>query len=93
MSVTKSPAMICVPRCKKIAVEISDACLSAICKSDFLHSTVFLRLFVQDYDQSLSSKKPASLPLFSAADIVQVVPSSSSPLGLHWKDGQYGSKC
>lgn len=44
-----------------------------------------------DYDHNLSSKKSAPLPLFSAADIVQVVPSSSSPQGLRWKEGQYGS--
>uniref|UniRef100_UPI0037E91334 ubiquitin carboxyl-terminal hydrolase CYLD n=1 Tax=Semicossyphus pulcher TaxID=241346 RepID=UPI0037E91334 len=43
-----------------------------------------------DNDHNLSSKKPAPLPLFSAADIVQVVPSYSVPLGLHWKDGQCG---
>ncbi|KAM9860013.1 ubiquitin carboxyl-terminal hydrolase CYLD isoform 2-T2 [Aulostomus maculatus] len=41
-----------------------------------------------DSDHSLSSKKPAPLPLFSAADIIQVVPSSSVPKGLQWKDGQ-----
>ncbi|XP_059185568.1 ubiquitin carboxyl-terminal hydrolase CYLD [Centropristis striata] len=44
-----------------------------------------------DNDNKLSSKKPAPLPLFSAADIVQVVPSHSVPFGLHWKEGQYGS--
>ncbi|XP_067098595.1 ubiquitin carboxyl-terminal hydrolase CYLD [Osmerus mordax] len=37
-----------------------------------------------DTDQTTSSKKPAPLPLFSAADIVQVVPACSQ--GLHWKD-------
>ncbi|XP_034440581.1 ubiquitin carboxyl-terminal hydrolase CYLD [Hippoglossus hippoglossus] len=41
-----------------------------------------------DSDHNLSSKKPTPLPLFSAADIIQVVPSNSVPLGLHWKDGQ-----
>lgn len=56
-----------------------------------LTATVCL-FFVQDYDHNLSSKKPAPLPLFSAADIVQVVPSSSSPQSLRWKEGQYGSK-
>lgn len=44
-----------------------------------------------DSDHNLSSKKHAPPPLFSAADIVQVVPSYSTPLGQHWKDGQYGS--
>lgn len=43
-----------------------------------------------DSDNNFSSKKPSPLPLFSAADIVQVVPSYSVPLGLHWKDGQCG---
>ncbi|CAJ1051335.1 ubiquitin carboxyl-terminal hydrolase CYLD [Xyrichtys novacula] len=43
-----------------------------------------------DHDHHLSSKKPAPLPLFSAADIVQVVPSYSVPLGPYWKDGQCG---
>ncbi|XP_029948339.1 ubiquitin carboxyl-terminal hydrolase CYLD [Salarias fasciatus] len=36
-----------------------------------------------DCDNNLSSKKPAPLPIFSAADIIQVVPSS------HWSN----SKC
>ncbi|XP_041673074.1 ubiquitin carboxyl-terminal hydrolase CYLD [Cheilinus undulatus] len=44
-----------------------------------------------DSDRNLPSKKPAPLPLFSAADIVQVVPSYSVPLGLSWKDGQCGT--
>ncbi|XP_030274471.1 ubiquitin carboxyl-terminal hydrolase CYLD [Sparus aurata] len=44
-----------------------------------------------DYGSNLSSKKAAPLPLFSAADILQVVPSYSNPLGLHLKDGQCGS--
>ncbi|KAM9409321.1 ubiquitin carboxyl-terminal hydrolase CYLD [Pholidichthys leucotaenia] len=43
-----------------------------------------------DTDHNLSSKKPAPLPLFSAADIIQVVPSYAVPLGLYWKDGKYG---
>ncbi|XP_029358188.1 ubiquitin carboxyl-terminal hydrolase CYLD isoform X2 [Echeneis naucrates] len=43
-----------------------------------------------DSDHNLSSKKPSPHPLFSAADIVQVVPSYSVPLGLHWRDGQCG---
>lgn len=41
-----------------------------------------------DIDSNLSSKKPAPLHLFSAADIVQVVPSYSTPVGLHWRDGR-----
>ncbi|KAM7006221.1 uncharacterized protein LKV04_002847 [Tautogolabrus adspersus] len=45
-----------------------------------------------DNDHNLSSKKSAPLPLFSAADIIQVVPSYSAPLGLQWKDGQCGGK-
>ncbi|XP_070707407.1 ubiquitin carboxyl-terminal hydrolase CYLD [Pempheris klunzingeri] len=57
---------------------------------DDLHMLGFEVEFV-DSDHNLSSKKPAPLPLFSAADIVQVVPSYSVPSGLHWKDGQYGS--
>ncbi|XP_029133168.2 ubiquitin carboxyl-terminal hydrolase CYLD [Labrus bergylta] len=36
-----------------------------------------------DNDHNLLSKKSAPLPLFSAADIIQVVPSYSLPLGLH----------
>ncbi|XP_034389635.1 ubiquitin carboxyl-terminal hydrolase CYLD [Cyclopterus lumpus] len=36
-------------------------------------------------------KKPAPLPLFSAADIIQVIPSHSVPHGLQGKDGQSGS--
>ncbi|XP_031135120.1 ubiquitin carboxyl-terminal hydrolase CYLD [Sander lucioperca] len=56
---------------------------------DDLHMLGFEVEFV-DSDHNLSSKKPAPLPLFSAADIVQVVPSYSLPLGLHWKDGQCG---
>ncbi|XP_038551921.1 ubiquitin carboxyl-terminal hydrolase CYLD isoform X1 [Micropterus salmoides] len=57
---------------------------------DDLHMLGFEVEFV-DIDDNLSSKKPAPLPLFSAADIVQVVPSYSVPLGLHWKDSQCGS--
>ncbi|XP_071350800.1 ubiquitin carboxyl-terminal hydrolase CYLD [Trachinotus anak] len=56
---------------------------------DDLHMLGFEVEFV-DSDHNLSSKKPAPLPLFSAADIVQVVPSYSVPLGLHWRDGQCG---
>ncbi|KAM4588049.1 ubiquitin carboxyl-terminal hydrolase CYLD [Odontesthes bonariensis] len=51
-----------------------------------LHMLGFEVEFV-DSDPKLSSKKPAPQPLFSAADIIQVVPSYSVPLGLHWKDG------
>ncbi|AWP03332.1 putative ubiquitin carboxyl-terminal hydrolase CYLD isoform 2 [Scophthalmus maximus] len=56
---------------------------------DDLHMLGFEVEFV-DNDNNLSSKKPAPLPLFSAADIVQVVPSYSVPLGLHWRDSQCG---
>ncbi|XP_076605155.1 ubiquitin carboxyl-terminal hydrolase CYLD [Chaetodon auriga] len=55
-----------------------------------LHMLGFEVEFV-DYDHNSSSKKPAPLPLFSAADIIQVVPSHSVPLGPHWKDGKCGS--
>lgn len=55
-----------------------------------LHMLGFEVEFV-DNDHGMSSKKPAPLPLFSAADVVQVVPSYSAPLGLNWKDGQCGS--
>nr|XP_046240624.1 ubiquitin carboxyl-terminal hydrolase CYLD [Scatophagus argus] len=57
---------------------------------DDLHMLGFEVEFM-DNDHNLSSKKPAALPLFSATDIVQVVPSYAAPLGLQWKDGQYGS--
>uniref|UniRef100_A0A3P8UA25 ubiquitinyl hydrolase 1 n=1 Tax=Amphiprion percula TaxID=161767 RepID=A0A3P8UA25_AMPPE len=57
---------------------------------DDLHMLGFEVEFV-DSDHNLSSKKPAPLPLFSAADIVQVVPSYSVPLGLCWRDGKCGS--
>ncbi|XP_061688425.1 ubiquitin carboxyl-terminal hydrolase CYLD [Syngnathoides biaculeatus] len=43
-----------------------------------------------DHDVSLLSKKHAPLPLFSAADIIQVVPSHSIPIGLNWNTGQHG---
>lgn len=42
-----------------------------------------------DSDRSFTSKKSVSPPLFSAADIAQVVPSHSVPLGIQWKDGQH----
>ncbi|XP_040888847.1 ubiquitin carboxyl-terminal hydrolase CYLD [Toxotes jaculatrix] len=58
---------------------------------DDLHMLGFEVEFV-DSDHNLSSKKPAPLPLFSAADIVQVVPSYSVPLGLQWRDGKYGGR-
>ncbi|XP_029989627.1 ubiquitin carboxyl-terminal hydrolase CYLD [Sphaeramia orbicularis] len=58
---------------------------------DDLHMLGFEVEFV-DNDHSLSSKKPVPLPLFSAADIVQVVPSYSVPVGLYWKDGQCGGQ-
>ncbi|XP_034726257.1 ubiquitin carboxyl-terminal hydrolase CYLD [Etheostoma cragini] len=56
---------------------------------DDLHMLGFEVEFV-DSDQNFSSKKPAPLPLFSAADIIQVVQSYSLPLGLHCKDSQCG---
>ncbi|XP_051932734.1 ubiquitin carboxyl-terminal hydrolase CYLD [Hippocampus zosterae] len=43
-----------------------------------------------DGDQTLSSKKAAPAPLFSAADIVQVVPSSALPRGMNWNAVQHG---
>ncbi|XP_061146683.1 ubiquitin carboxyl-terminal hydrolase CYLD [Syngnathus typhle] len=45
--------------------------------------------FVDNAPASLS-KKPAHMPLFSAADIIQVVPSYSIPLGLNSNPGQHG---
>ncbi|XP_019734889.1 ubiquitin carboxyl-terminal hydrolase CYLD [Hippocampus comes] len=42
-----------------------------------------------DHDQTLSSKKAAPVPLFSAADIVQVVPSSALPHGINWNAVQH----
>ncbi|XP_056129058.1 ubiquitin carboxyl-terminal hydrolase CYLD [Lampris incognitus] len=51
-----------------------------------LHMLGFEVEFV-DSDNGVSSKKPAPPPLFSAADISQVVPSYSVPFGLHWRDG------
>lgn len=48
--------------------------------------------FSQDFDSNLSSKKPAPLHLYSAADIVQVVPSNSTPVGLCWRDGRSQSE-
>ncbi|XP_069013507.1 ubiquitin carboxyl-terminal hydrolase CYLD [Embiotoca jacksoni] len=54
-----------------------------------LHMLGFEVEFV-DTDHNLSSKKPGPLPLFSAADIIQVVPSYSSPRGLHWRDSKCG---
>lgn len=56
-----------------------------------LFSNCFSLFPTQDTDHNLSSKKPP-LSLFSAADIIQVVPSYSVPLGLQWKDGRYGGK-
>lgn len=51
--------------------------------------TNYLTYFLlQDSDHSLSTKKPAPLPLFNAADIIQVVPSYSMPFGMHWRDNQ-----
>ncbi|XP_028261949.1 ubiquitin carboxyl-terminal hydrolase CYLD [Parambassis ranga] len=57
---------------------------------DDLHMLGFEVEFVEG-NHNLSSKKAAPLSLFSAADITQVVPSYSVPLGLHWKDGKCGS--
>ncbi|XP_005915360.1 ubiquitin carboxyl-terminal hydrolase CYLD [Haplochromis burtoni] len=55
---------------------------------DDLYMLAFEVEFV-DTDHTLSSKKPP-LSLFSAADIIQVVPSYSVPLGLQWKDAICG---
>lgn len=54
-------------------------------------SNCFSLFPTQDTDHTLSSKKPP-LSLFSAADIIQVVPSYSVPLGLQWKDAICGGK-
>ncbi|CAN9512488.1 unnamed protein product [Ophioblennius macclurei] len=51
-----------------------------------LHMLGFEVEFV-DCDNHLSSKKPAPLPIFSASDIIQVVPSCNVPFGPHWRDG------
>lgn len=61
--------------------------------SEFLFgfSNCFSLFPTQDTDHTLSSKKPP-LSLFSAADIIQVVPSYSVPLGLQWKDAICGGK-
>ncbi|XP_041834546.1 ubiquitin carboxyl-terminal hydrolase CYLD isoform X2 [Melanotaenia boesemani] len=57
------------------------------CKED-LHMLAFEVEFLEgDGDHKVSPMKPP-LPLFSAADIIQVVPANSVPLGLHWRDGK-----
>ncbi|XP_071371714.1 ubiquitin carboxyl-terminal hydrolase CYLD isoform X2 [Centroberyx affinis] len=58
-------------------------------KQEDLHMLGFEVEFV-DTDHSLSSKKSAPLPLFSAADIIQVVPAYSVPFGQHWRDSHSG---
>ncbi|XP_072238877.1 ubiquitin carboxyl-terminal hydrolase CYLD [Leuresthes tenuis] len=65
--------------------------LMQIGKKDSIEDLHMLGFEVEflDSDPKLSSKKPAPQPLFSAVDIIQVVPSYSVPLGLHWKDGLY----
>ncbi|XP_061730841.1 ubiquitin carboxyl-terminal hydrolase CYLD isoform X2 [Nerophis ophidion] len=45
---------------------------------------------VEFLDSDQTSKKPAPPSLFSAVDIIQVVPAYSVPLGLNCGDGQYG---
>ncbi|XP_017286020.1 ubiquitin carboxyl-terminal hydrolase CYLD [Kryptolebias marmoratus] len=55
-----------------------------------LHMLGFELEFV-DTSTFLSVKPAAPLPIFSAADIVQVVSSYSVPLGLHWRDGRYAN--
>ncbi|KAI3369521.1 hypothetical protein L3Q82_007731 [Scortum barcoo] len=57
---------------------------------DCLFAASWCRVKPKDNDHNLSTKNRAPLPLFSAADIVQVVPSYSVPLGLHWKDSHCG---
>uniref|UniRef100_A0AAV2M5R6 ubiquitinyl hydrolase 1 n=1 Tax=Knipowitschia caucasica TaxID=637954 RepID=A0AAV2M5R6_KNICA len=44
---------------------------------------------ILDADHNIPAKKAIPPPLFSAADIVQVVPSQSVPLGVQWKEGQH----
>ncbi|KAK2862522.1 hypothetical protein Q5P01_002055 [Channa striata] len=58
---------------------------------DDLHMIGFEVDFM-DGDHNFTSNKPAPLPLFSAADIIRVVPSYSVPFGLHWRDGQSGGQ-
>ncbi|XP_059926056.1 ubiquitin carboxyl-terminal hydrolase CYLD [Gadus macrocephalus] len=43
-----------------------------------------------DQEKSAGTKKPAPLPLFNAADIVQVVPGYTVPVRPHWADGHTG---
>ncbi|XP_056293330.1 uncharacterized protein LOC130208311 [Pseudoliparis swirei] len=57
---------------------------------DYLHLIGFQVEFV-DSDPNLSSKKPPPLALFSASDIIQVVPSYSVPPDLQRKEVQSGS--
>ncbi|KAF7208836.1 ubiquitin carboxyl-terminal hydrolase CYLD [Nothobranchius furzeri] len=53
-----------------------------------LHMLGFEVEFV-DSDKNMASAKPAApLPIFSAADVIQVVPSYSVHLGLHWREGK-----
>ncbi|XP_038150692.1 ubiquitin carboxyl-terminal hydrolase CYLD [Cyprinodon tularosa] len=42
-------------------------------------------------ENNLLSKKVAPLPIFTAADIIQVIPSHAAPLGLHYRDIKTGS--
>ncbi|XP_057703099.1 ubiquitin carboxyl-terminal hydrolase CYLD [Corythoichthys intestinalis] len=44
-----------------------------------------------NHDVTSPSKKSPPLHLFSAAEITQVVPSYSIPLGLNWNAGQHGT--
>ncbi|XP_024124819.1 ubiquitin carboxyl-terminal hydrolase CYLD [Oryzias melastigma] len=53
---------------------------------DDLHMLGFEVDFVNN-DHTLSSKKAATMQLFSAADIIQVIPSNSNPFEFHWSDG------
>lgn len=48
---------------------------------------------LQDGDHNLSLKKAVPLPLFSAADILQVVRAYGVPVGLRVRDGQSGGVC
>nr|XP_020448935.1 ubiquitin carboxyl-terminal hydrolase CYLD-like [Monopterus albus] len=54
--------------------------------NDDLHMLGF-EVELMDSNHTLSSKKTAPLSLFSAADIIQVLPSYTA-LALHWRDGQ-----
>lgn len=46
----------------------------------------------KDTEDNLSSKQLGPLPIFTASDIIQVVPSYSVPLGLQYRDIKRGGE-